>query len=52
MDMQGRSSRFTLAPALDFSPLWSQDGQRIYYQSGNSNIYSRSVVDGTPEEPL
>jgi eukaryotic-like serine/threonine-protein kinase len=52
MDMQGRSSRFTTAPALDFNPLWSHDGRRIYYQSGNASIYSRSVVDGTPEEPL
>ena len=52
IDMQGDVSRFTSALALDFNPVWSPDGRRIFYESNNSNIYSRSVVDGTPEEAL
>jgi serine/threonine protein kinase len=52
LDMQGAASRFTSARTLEFSPLWSHDGRRIYYESSNSSIYSRSTVDDTPEEPL
>ena len=52
IDMQGDVSRFTSALALDFNPVWSPDGRRIFYESNNSNIYSRSVVDGTLEEAL
>ena len=33
-------------------PVWSADGRQIFYQSSNSNIYSRSVTDGTPEQAL
>jgi serine/threonine protein kinase len=55
MDLHGAMSRFTSDPALDFNPLWSSDGRRIFFQStrgGAPDIYSRSVNAGTPEEVL
>ena len=52
IDMQGAVSRFTSALSLDFNPVWSPDGRQIFYQSGPSNIYSRSVTEGTPEQAL
>ena len=50
IDMHGAVSKVTSALALDFNPVWSPDGRQIYYQSNNSNIYSRSVADGTAEQ--
>ena len=52
IDMQGAVSKFTSALSLDFNPVWSPDGRQIFYQSGTSNIYSRSVTEGTPEQAL
>ncbi len=52
MDMQGAMSRFTSSLALDFNPVWSSDGRRIFFQWRNANIYARSVSDGGPEEVL
>jgi eukaryotic-like serine/threonine-protein kinase len=52
IDMQGAVSKFTSALSLDFNPVWSPNGRQIFYQSNNSSIYSRSVTEGTPEEPL
>ena len=49
IDMQGAVSKFTSALSLDWNPVWSPDGQQIFYQS-SSNIYSRSVTEGTPEQ--
>ena len=51
-DMQGAVSQVTSALSLDFNPVWSADGRQIFYQSSNSNIYSRSVTEGTPGQPL
>jgi Tol biopolymer transport system component len=51
IDMQGAVSKFTSALSLDWNPVWSPDGQQIFYQS-SSNIYSRSVTEGTPEQAL
>jgi len=50
IDMQGAVSQLTSALPLDGNPVWSKDGRRVFYQSNPSNIYSRSVIDGTPEE--
>ena len=50
IDMQGAVGKFTSALSLDWNPVWSADGRQIFYQSNNSNIYSRSVTDGTPEQ--
>ena len=33
IDMQGAVSKFTSALALDWNPIWSPDGQQIFYQS-------------------
>jgi Tol biopolymer transport system component len=52
IDMQGAVSKVTSALSLDFNPVWSADGRQIFYQSSNSNIYSRSTNDGTPEQAL
>ena len=52
IDMQGAVSKFTRRLAPDWNPVWSHDGQQIFYQSIISNIYSRSVTDGTPEQLL
>jgi eukaryotic-like serine/threonine-protein kinase len=52
IDMQGAVSKVTSALSLDFNPVWSSDGRQIFYQSSNSNIYSRSTNDGTPEQAL
>ena len=52
IDMQGVVSKVTSALALDFNPIWSPDGRQIFYQSNHSTIYSRSVTEGTPEQPL
>jgi len=52
IDMAGAASRVTSALALDFNPVWSPDGRQIFYQSSNSSIYSRSLIAGTPEQPL
>ena len=52
IDMQGAVSKVTSAPSLDFNPVWSRDGRQIFYQSGSSSIYSRSVTDGTPEQAV
>jgi Tol biopolymer transport system component len=49
IDMQGAASRVTSALSLDLNPVWSPDGRQIFYQSNNSQIYARSVTDGTPE---
>jgi Tol biopolymer transport system component len=51
-DMQGALSQATSAISLDFNPVWSANGRQIFYQSSNSNIYSRSVTDGTPAQAL
>ena len=51
IDMQGAVSKFTSALSLDWNPVWSSDGRQIFYQS-DSNIYSRSVTEGTPEQAL
>ena len=50
IDMQGAVSKFTSPGSIDFNPVWSSDGRQIFYQSNNSNIYSRSVTEGTPEQ--
>jgi Tol biopolymer transport system component len=52
IDMQGAASKFTSALTLDFNPVWSPDGRQIFYQSGASAIYSRSVTEGTPEQAV
>jgi len=52
IDMQGAVSKLTSALSLDFNPVWSPDGRQIFYQSNNASIYSRSVTEGTPEQPL
>jgi Tol biopolymer transport system component len=52
IDMQGAVSQVTSALSLDFNPVWSSDGRQIFYQSNNSNIYSRSTTEGTPEQAL
>jgi Tol biopolymer transport system component len=52
IDMQGAVSQLTSALARDGNPVWSPDGRRVFYQSGNSKICSRSIVDGTPEEAV
>jgi Tol biopolymer transport system component len=52
MDMQGAVSKVTSAPSLDSNPVWSRDGRQIFYQSGSSSIYSRSVTDDTPEQAV
>jgi len=52
IDMQGAVGKFTSALSLDFNPVWSPDGRHIFYQSGGSTIYSRSVSEGTPEQAL
>jgi serine/threonine protein kinase/Tol biopolymer transport system component len=52
LDMHGSLSRFTSGVALDFNPVWSPDGRQVFYQSGNSSIYSRSVTEGTPEQAV
>jgi len=52
LDMQGAVSKFTSALAPDWYPVWSRDGQQIFDQTMISNIYSRSVTDGTPEQLL
>ena len=55
MGLGGALSRFTSDPALDFNPLWSSDGRRIFFQStrgGAPDIYSRSVNAGTLEQVL
>ena len=52
IDLQGAVSKFTSALSLDFNPVWSPNGREIFYQSNNSSIYSRSVTEGTPEEPV
>jgi eukaryotic-like serine/threonine-protein kinase len=56
MDLHGAMSRLTSDPALDFSPIWSPDGQQIFFQSargpGAPDLYFRSVVDATPEARL
>jgi serine/threonine protein kinase/Tol biopolymer transport system component len=51
-DMQGAVSNVSSAPSLDFNPVWSYDGRQVFYQSNNANIYSRSVIDGTPPQAL
>ena len=51
-DMQGAVSKRTSALSLDFNPVWSADGQQLFYQSNHSSIYSRSVTEGTPEQAL
>ena len=50
MDMRGALSKVTSDLPLDFSPVWSPDGQQIFYQSSHSTIYSRSVTEGTPDQ--
>jgi len=52
IDVQGAVSKLTSARSLDFNPVWSADGRQIFYQSNNSNIYSRSMIDGTPEQAV
>ena len=52
LDMQGALSQASSALSLDFNPVWSSDGRQIFYQSNNSNIYSRSVTEGTPEQAV
>jgi eukaryotic-like serine/threonine-protein kinase len=52
IDMQGAVSKLTSAVSLDWNPVWSPDGQQIFYQSSASTIYSRSVSEGTPEQVL
>ena len=52
IDMQGVVSKVTSALSLDWFPVWSPDGQQIFYQSNASSIYSRSVTEGTPAELL
>ncbi len=52
IDMQGAGSKLTSALSFDFNPVWSPDGRQIFYQSNGSNIYSRSVTEGTPEQAL
>jgi Tol biopolymer transport system component len=52
IDVQGAVSKLTSARSLDFNPVWSADGRQIFYQSNNSNIYSRSMTDGTPEQAV
>ncbi len=52
VDMEGAVSTFTSPRSIDFNPIWSSDGRRIFYQANNSNIYSRSVTEGTPEQPV
>ena len=47
-------TRFTVDPADDVSPVWSNDGARIVFQSsrrGVSNLFSRAA-DGTGEAVL
>ena len=51
IDMQGAVSKFTSALSLDWNPVWSPNGRQIFYQS-DSNIHSRSVTEGTPEQAL
>jgi dipeptidyl aminopeptidase/acylaminoacyl peptidase len=55
MDLQGALTRFTSDPALDFAPIWSADGHRVFFQStrgGSPDLYVRSVNAGTLEEVL
>jgi len=52
LDMQGAFSKVTSALTLDFNPVWSPDGRQIFYQSNNSNIYSQSLTEGTPEQAV
>ena len=52
MDMQGAVSKVTSALALDSNPIWSHDSRQIFYQSNPSNILSRSIAEGTPEQSL
>ena len=55
LDTRGASRRLTSTPALDFSPVWSADGRRIFFQSIRgkaADIYALSVDDGGPEELL
>ena len=40
IDMQGAVSKLTSTLALDFNPIWSPNGRQVFYQSGNSSIYS------------
>jgi eukaryotic-like serine/threonine-protein kinase len=56
MDVRGVMSRLTSDPALDFNPIWSPDGQQLFFQSARGqpapDLYVRSVAEGTPEERL
>ena len=52
LDLQGAVSKLTSALAADWYPVWSPNGQQIFYQTMISNIYSRSATDGTPEQLL
>ena len=47
----GEASQLTSAPAYDYAPIWSPDGQTLAFASdrhGNFDIYTISVNGGTP----
>ncbi len=51
---RGITSRFTMAPAADVSPLWSPDGMKIVYASSPDTVYDiyEKNVSGTSEPTL
>ena len=51
---RGVTSRFTMSPAADVSPLWSPDGKKIVYASSPDTVYDiyEKDVSGTTEPTL
>src|SRR5262245_34059545 len=53
--LRGVRRRFTSDPAIDLSPIWSPDGNRIVFSSrrrGPHNLYQKSVAGAGSEELL